>query len=43
MNLLWVATIAGFVLLEKLVPGGARLGRAAGVFLILWGVWLLIN
>ena len=43
MNLLWVATIAGFVLLEKLVPGGARLGRAAGVFLILWGVWLLIG
>lgn len=43
MNLLWVATIAGFVLLEKLVPGGARLGRAAGVFLILWGVWLLID
>jgi len=43
MNLLWVATIAGFVLLEKLVPGGASLGRAAGVFLILWGVWLLID
>jgi predicted metal-binding membrane protein len=43
MNFLWVATIAGFVLLEKLVPGGARLGRAAGVFLILWGVWLLID
>jgi len=43
MNLLWVATIAGFVLLEKLVPGGARLDRAAGVFLILWGVWLLID
>jgi predicted metal-binding membrane protein len=41
MNLLWVAAIAGFVLLEKLIPGGAKLGKAAGVLLIVWGVWLL--
>jgi predicted metal-binding membrane protein len=41
MNLLWVAAIAGFVLLEKLLPGGARLGKAVGVLLILWGVWSL--
>ena len=41
MNLLWVAAIAGFVLLEKLVRGGAVLGRVAGVALICWGVWVL--
>jgi len=41
MNLLWVATIAAFVLVEKLVPGGDRLGRVAGAVLIGCGVWLL--
>ncbi len=41
MNLLWIATIAGFVLLEKLVHGGEWLARAAGVGLILWGVWVM--
>jgi predicted metal-binding membrane protein len=41
MNLLWVALIAGFVLLEKLVRGGATLGRVAGVGLVVWGVRVL--
>ncbi|HUR96375.1 MAG TPA: DUF2182 domain-containing protein [Gemmatimonadales bacterium] len=41
MNLVWVAVIAGFVLIEKLVRGGAELGRWAGVGLMAWGVWLL--
>jgi len=41
MNLLWVAAIAVFVLLEKLVPGGDRLGRLAGVGLVAWGAWLI--
>jgi predicted metal-binding membrane protein len=41
MNLLWVAAIAGFVLLEKLVRGGVVLGRVAGVALLCWGVWVL--
>jgi predicted metal-binding membrane protein len=33
--------VAAFVLVEKLVPGGERLGRLAGLLLICWGVWLL--
>ena len=41
MNLLWVAAIAGFVLLEKLMPGGERVGRVVGVVLVGWGVWLI--
>lgn len=41
MNLLWVAAIAGFVLLEKVVPAGDRLGRVAGMVLVGWGVWMV--
>jgi predicted metal-binding membrane protein len=41
MNLLWVAAIAGFVLLEKVAPAGDRLGRVAGVLLVGWGVWMI--
>ena len=37
MNLIWVAAIAGFVLLEKVAPAGDRVGRVAGVLLIIWG------
>jgi predicted metal-binding membrane protein len=41
MNVLWVTVIAGFVLVEKLVPWGDRLGRVAGVVLVGWGLWLV--
>jgi predicted metal-binding membrane protein len=41
MNLVWVAAIAGFVLLEKVAPAGKRMGRAAGVLLAAGGVVLL--
>lgn len=41
MNLLWVAFIAGFVLLEKVVPGGQWLSRAFGLLAVGWGLWLL--
>jgi predicted metal-binding membrane protein len=41
MNLLWVGAIAGFILLEKVVPGGDRLGRVAGVVLVGGGVWMV--
>lgn len=40
MNLLWVAAIAGFVLLEKVAPVGHLVGRVAGVMLVGWGVWI---
>lgn len=41
MNLLWVAGIALYVLIEKVVPQGQVLSRAMGVLLILWGVAVL--
>jgi predicted metal-binding membrane protein len=41
MNLLWVAAIAGFVMVEKIVPRGEWVGRVAGLALIGWGAWLL--
>jgi predicted metal-binding membrane protein len=37
MNLLCVAAIAGFVLVEKLSRQGLVLGRLAGILLIAWG------
>lgn len=37
MNLLWVAAIAGVVLIENVATGGDRLGRVAGVALAGWG------
>ena len=43
MNLFWVAAIAGFVFLEKVAPGGERLGRVAGVMLFGWGVWMVMG
>ena len=37
MNLLWIAGIALFVLLEKVLAGGASGGRIAGLAMILVG------
>ena len=37
MNLVWIAALAAFVLLEKVAPKGQLLGRAGGVLLAAWG------
>jgi predicted metal-binding membrane protein len=37
MNLLWIAAIAAFVLLEKTMPFGVAGGRVAGTAMILIG------
>ncbi len=42
MNLVWVAAIATFVLVEKVVPGGRWIRRVAGGLFVVAGVWLLI-
>ncbi len=41
MNLLWVAAITAFVLLEKLLPSGRKAAPAAAFVLLVLGVWLL--
>ena len=38
MNVIWIAGLAVFVLIEKVVPGGQWVARTAGVALIAWGV-----
>jgi predicted metal-binding membrane protein len=37
MNLVWVAALTGFVLLEKVGPGGVLIARVAGAAMILLG------
>ena len=41
MNLLWVAGIAGLVLVEKVARAGPWVGRVAGLALAGWGIWML--
>jgi len=41
MNLYWIAGLALFVLLEKIVPAGHWLGYATGVALLVWGAGML--
>lgn len=43
MNLLWVAAIATFVLLEKVAPAGRWIGRVAGLLLAVGGALLLAS
>jgi len=40
MNLLWIAFLAGLVLVEKLLPWGTKFGRVTGVLMILAALWL---
>ncbi len=42
MNLLWVAVISAFVLVEKIAPAGQWVSRSAGVLLIASGLRLLL-
>jgi predicted metal-binding membrane protein len=42
MNLLWVATLAVFVLLEKLVPHGERIAQASGIALLAFTAYLVL-
>ncbi len=43
MNLVWIAGIALFVLLEKVVPFGVLGGRLAGAGMVLAGLALLVS
>ena len=41
MNVLWIAAISAFVLIEKLVPAGRLISRIAGLGFIAAGLWFL--
>lgn len=43
MNIVWIAALTAFVLLEKLVPIGRVISRTAGLGLVGWGIWLLAS
>jgi predicted metal-binding membrane protein len=42
MNVFWIAAIAIFVLVEKIVPGGRVIARIAGVAFVAIGLWFLL-
>jgi predicted metal-binding membrane protein len=43
MNLVWVAALTAFILVEKFGPTGARFARAGGVAMTLLGVLTLVR
>jgi predicted metal-binding membrane protein len=43
MNVMWLALLSVFVLMEKTLPHGDWFGRAAGLVLIGWGAWMALG
>lgn len=43
MNLLWIAALAAFVLVERVAPGGRLVGRVAGALLVVGGLVVLLR
>ncbi len=43
MNLLWIALLAGLVLVEKVAPAGHYLSRIMGAGFVIWGIWLAVG
>ena len=41
MNLVWIAALTAFVLLEKVLPRGQTISRASGICLLTWGSLML--
>jgi predicted metal-binding membrane protein len=42
MNLLWVAALAAFVLIEKLLPHGLWIARSGGILMLATAAYLLL-
>jgi predicted metal-binding membrane protein len=43
MNILWIAAIAIFVLIERATPAGGAISRVAGAGMAFAGIWLLFK
>ena len=41
MNLVWIAALAGLVMVEKVMPRGEEISKLSGVALAGWGLWML--
>jgi predicted metal-binding membrane protein len=41
MNLLWIAALMIFVLLEKVIPGARYFSRLAGLAAVAVGIWMV--
>ena len=41
MNLLWIAALAAFVLMEKVIPRGLLVSRVTGLLMAGWGMWMV--
>jgi len=42
MNLIWIAALTGFVLIEKILPAGAIVARVAGAAMIVFGIVAIV-
>ncbi|HVF38330.1 MAG TPA: DUF2182 domain-containing protein [Gemmatimonadaceae bacterium] len=43
MNLVWVAALTAFILLEKFGPVGARISQVGGAAMIAFGIFVIVN
>ena len=43
MNLMWMAVVTVFILVEKAAPGGQRFGKIGGAVLIGAGAWMIMS
>ena len=42
MNLVWIAALALFVLIEKMVPNAQWISWISGIGMLIWGGWLFL-
>lgn len=40
MNIIWMAVLALFILVEKLMPWERRFSQISGVLMVAWGIWI---
>ena len=43
MNLVWIAALAAFVLVEKVAPMSEWVSRGTGILLAGWGIWAIVT
>ena len=43
MNILWIAIISAFILVEKVVMANYQFSRLSGILIIIWGILILVG